>query len=233
MDVTENLKKVLSEIEKSESDAGRDPGSVKLIAVSKTKPVEMIQEAYDAGQRDFGENYVQEIVNKSPLLPPDIRWHMIGHLQRNKVRQIIDKVCMIHGVDSLKLAEEISRQAEKREMVMPVLMEVNIGSEESKSGVRPEEVRALAEEMGKLPGISLRGLMCVPPVCEDPGDSREYFRRMQKLSVDIMPENIDNKSVCELSMGMSHDFREAIYCGATMVRIGTDIFGERDYSNKK
>ncbi len=230
MGVAENLNEVLSEIRLAERNAGREESSVGLIAVSKTKSADLIREAYDAGQRDFGENYVQEILSKAPLLPSDIRWHMIGHLQRNKVRQIIDKVSMIHSVDSLKLAQEISKEAVKKGIVMPVLIEVNIGEEESKSGAAPEETVALAEEITKLPGISLKGLMCVPPVCSEPSESERYFDRLRELNIDIKDRKIDNGSVCELSMGMSHDFPEAIKCGATMVRVGTRIFGERDYS---
>lgn len=232
MGVAENLKTVLSEIESVEDAEGRGRGSVRLIAVSKTKSEELIREAYDAGQRDFGENYVQEILKKAPVLPADIKWHMIGHLQRNKVRQIIDKVYMIHSVDSLKLAQEISKEAEKKGIIMPVLIEVNVGGEESKSGIALEDAVSLAEEAGKLPGIELRGLMCVPPVCEDPSDSIPYFTKLKEIFVDIKGKKSDNSGVCELSMGMSHDYPEAIRCGATMVRIGTRIFGERDYSNR-
>ncbi len=211
----------------------RRRSEITLIAVSKTKPVEMLQEVYNAGVRDFGENKVQEICEKYDKLPPDIRWHMIGHLQRNKVKYIIDKVCMIHSVDSYRLAEEINIQAKKRRIVMPVLMEVNIAGEQTKYGVSKEDAILLAQEMSHLDNLHVQGLMAVAPYVEDPEDNRKYFQQIRKLAVDIQRKNIDNIDMHALSIGMTGDYAVAIEEGATMVRVGTGIFGERDYSIRR
>lgn len=227
--VKENLEQVRENIKKACENAKRDVSEVTLIAVSKTKPVPMLQEAYDAGSRDFGENKVQEIMDKYPVLPEDIRWHMIGHLQRNKVKYIVDKVCLIHSVDSLRLAEEISSQAEKKQVEVDILVEVNIAQEESKFGTSREEAIALVEEISRLPHIHVLGLMTIAPFVENPEDNRKYFKQIKELSVDIMQKNIDNVSMGVLSMGMTGDYMVAIEEGATMVRVGTGIFGERDY----
>lgn len=227
--VKENLEQVRENIKKACENAKRDVSEVTLIAVSKTKPVPMLQEAYDAGSRDFGENKVQEIMDKYPVLPEDIRWHMIGHLQRNKVKYIVDKVCLIHSVDSLRLAEEISSQAEKKQVEVDILVEVNIAQEESKFGTSREEAIALVEEISRLPHIHVRGLMTIAPFVENPEDNRKYFKQIKELSVDIMQKNIDNVSMGILSMGMTGDYMVAIEEGATMVRVGTGIFGERNY----
>ena len=228
--VTENLKKVEEKITEACQRAGRDRSEVTLIAVSKTKPESMVEEAYFAGQRDFGENKVQEICRKTEVLPADIHWHMIGHLQRNKVRQVIDKACMIHSVDSLRLAETISQEAVKHELTMPILIEVNVAQEESKFGVTSEETIALVEEIAKLPGLSIKGLMTIAPYVEDPEQNRPIFRKLKQLSVDIANKNINNVTMSVLSMGMTNDYVVAIEEGATMVRVGTGIFGERDYT---
>ena len=204
---------------------------VTLIAVSKTKPVSDIQQVYEAGCRDFGENKVQELVDKYEYMPKDIRWHMIGHLQRNKVKYIVDKVYLIHSVDSLRLAEEISRQAVKKNVVCNILIEVNMGGEDTKFGLmNNEEVIALVREISQLPGIAIKGLMTVAPYTENAEENRGIFRAMKQLSVDIAKENIDNVSSEILSMGMSGDYEVAIEEGATYIRVGTNIFGERDYS---
>ena len=200
-----------------------------LIAVSKTKPVPMLEEIYSDGVRDFGENKVQEICAKQPVLPDDIRWHMIGHLQTNKVRQVIDKACMIHSVDSLKLAQVIEKEAAKKDLVVPVLFEVNVAEEESKFGARTEETAAIIQEIALLPHVRVRGLMTIAPFVDDPEENRPVFRRLKELSVDIAEKNINNVSMCELSMGMTGDFEVAIEEGATFVRIGTAIFGARNY----
>ena len=227
------VEKNISEVEKRISEAvkaaGRSENEVTLIAVSKTKPVEMIKEAYDTGIRDFGENKVQEIMEKYPLLPSDIRWHLIGHLQTNKVKYIIDKVCMIHSVDSLKLAEEISRQAVKHNVTVDILIEVNVAAEESKFGVRPEDAIDLCRDISTLPGIRIRGLMTVAPFTSDPEENRPVFCALRQLFVDIDGKNIDNVCMDCLSMGMSGDYTVAIEEGATFVRVGTSIFGQRDY----
>ena len=228
--VIENLKKVEDKIAAACARAGRAREEVTLIAVSKTKPESMVEEAYSVGQRDFGENKVQEICRKTEVLPADIRWHMIGHLQRNKVRQVVGKACMIHSVDSLRLAEAISQEAVKQDITVSVLIEVNVAKEESKFGVTTEETIALIEEAAKLPHISIRGLMTIAPFVEDPEENRPIFRKLKQLSVDIAAKNINNVTMSVLSMGMTNDYEVAIEEGATMVRVGTGIFGERDYT---
>ncbi len=225
----ENLAAVEQRIAEACARAGRSRDEVTLIAVSKTKPVEMLSEAYDAGTRDFGENKPQEIRDKYPQLPEDIHWHMIGHLQRNKIKYIIDKVCMIHSVDSLRLAQAIDEAAEKLGIVMPVLVEVNVAGEESKDGIRPEETEDFVREISVLPHIHVEGLMTIAPYTENPEENRPYFRKLSKLCVDIREKNIDNVSMYSLSMGMTGDYEIAIEEGATMVRVGTGIFGERFY----
>ena len=225
----ENLKIVKDNIEAACLKANRSPGDVTLIAVSKTKPVSMLMEAYEAGARDFGENKVQELVDKAPLLPGDIRWHMIGHLQRNKVKYIIDKVAMIHSVDSLRLAEEIDKEAKKHGLTMDILIEVNVANEENKFGVSVEEAPALVAEIAKLSAVNIRGLMTVAPFTENSEDNRTYFQKLKQLSVDIEQKNIDNVNMSMLSMGMTGDYTVAIEEGATYVRVGTGIFGERVY----
>ena len=228
--VAENLEQVRKNIELACKEAGRDPKEVTLISVSKTKPVSMLQEAYDAGSRDFGENKVQEIMDKVPQLPSDIRWHMIGHLQRNKVKYIVDKVALIHSVDSLRLAETIEHEAAKHNVTIPVLIEVNVAQEESKFGLKTEEVLSLVESVATFPHIHIEGLMTIAPYVEDPEENRGIFRQLKKLSVDIAAKNIDNVRMDILSMGMTGDYMVAIEEGATMVRVGTGIFGERNYA---
>ena len=227
----ENLRNVESQIQASCEKSGRQREDVTLIAVSKTKPVELLQEAYDAGVRDFGENKVQEICDKYDRLPSDIRWHMIGHLQRNKVKYIIDKVCMIHSVDSYRLAEEINIHAKKHKLVMPVLIEVNIAQEQTKFGVSKDDAMQLIEEAAHLDSIQIQGLMAVAPYVENAEENRKYFQELAKLAVDIRAKNIDNVVMRVLSMGMTGDYAVAIEEGAAMVRVGT-IFGERDYRKK-
>ena len=228
--VAENLEQVRKNIELACKEAGRDPKEVTLISVSKTKPVSMLQEAYDAGSRDFGENKVQEIMDKVPQLPSDIRWHMIGHLQRNKVKYIVDKVALIHSVDSLRLAETIEHEAVKHNVTVPVLIEVNVAQEESKFGLKTEEVLSLVESVAAFPHIHIEGLMTIAPYVEDPEENRGIFRQLRKLSVDIATKNINNVNMSVLSMGMTGDYQVAVQEGATMVRVGTGIFGERNYA---
>jgi len=206
---------------------------VSLVAVSKTHPVEDILEVYREGQRDFGENKVQELVSKYEQLPKDIRWHMIGHLQTNKVKYIIDKVCMIHSVDSLKLAQVIDKEAQKHDLVMPVLIEINIGEEESKSGIPAREAADLMHDLAGLKHIKVKGLMCIPPAHENEKETRNYFSSLRNLSIDIKDRNIDNIQMEILSMGMSDDYVIAISEGSNIVRVGTSIFGMRDYTNSK
>ncbi len=225
----ENLDNVLKNIADSEERSGRKQGDVTLIAVSKTKPVEMIKEVYDLGIRDFGENRVQELTGKYDKLPSDIRWHLIGHLQTNKVKYIIDKAYMIHSVDSLKLANEISREAVKHSVTANILIEVNVAGEESKFGVSPEGLEDLIRKISVLPAIRIRGLMTVAPYVVDSEENRQIFVKMKQFAVDITRKNIDNVTMDCLSMGMSGDYTVAVEEGATFVRVGTSIFGERNY----
>ena len=227
--VAENYRHVLKKVEEACARSGRDPKDVTLIAVSKTKPIEMIEEAMEAGARVFGENKVQELCDKYEQLPKDLHWHLIGHLQRNKVKYIVDKAELIHSVDSLKLAEEISKEALKKNMEVNILIEVNVADEESKFGVSVEETLALVEEIAKLPGIHIQGLMTIAPYTTDPEENRPVFRTLKKLAVDIKKKNIDNVCMDVLSMGMTGDYQVAVEEGATLVRVGTGIFGERNY----
>ena len=226
----ENLTEVEAKIEQACKNAGRDRDEVTLIAVSKTKPVTMLQEIYEQGIRCFGENKVQEMVEKYEEMPKDIKWHMIGHLQRNKVKYIIDKSSLIHSVDSYRLAEEINIQAKKKNVVMPILIEVNIAKEDSKFGIYTEDSIQLVDEIAKLENIAVKGLMTIAPYVEDPEENLQYFRNINQLSVDITNKNIDNVSMDILSMGMTGDYTVAIEEGATMVRVGTGIFGARNYN---
>lgn len=226
--LAENLKQVEENIEKACARAGRKREEITLIAVSKTKPASMLSEIYDCGIRDFGENKVQEICEKRELLPADIRWHMIGHLQRNKVKYIVKDTALIHSVDSYRLAEEINIQAKKIRRVVPVLIEVNIAKEASKFGIAYEETLQLAEEIAHLDSLEVQGLMTIAPYVENPEDNRIYFKKIRELSVDIAKENIDNVRMDILSMGMTGDYMTAIEEGATIVRVGTGIFGARN-----
>ncbi|MCQ2539737.1 MAG: YggS family pyridoxal phosphate-dependent enzyme [Acetatifactor sp.] len=227
--IRENIEAVKQKMAGACDRSGRKMDEVTLITVSKTKPVEMLKEAYDAGPRDFGENKVQGLLDKIPVLPQDIRWHMIGHLQTNKVKYIVDKVYMIHSVDSLKLAKEISKEAVKKNVTVKILIEVNVAEEETKFGTTTEQVISLTEEIAALPGIQIEGLMTIAPFVEDPEENRVYFCKLKQLSVDIKAKNIDNVHMNVLSMGMTGDYEVAIEEGATYVRVGTGIFGERQY----
>ena len=227
--IKDNLKCVQKNIEDATLRSNRCSTDIHLIAVSKTKPVEQLMEVYQEGIRDFGENKVQEMTLKYEQMPKDIRWHMIGHLQTNKVKYIADKVYMIHSVDSEKLAQEINRQALKVNRVIPILIEVNIAAETSKFGVNPDSCIELIETIHQMPGILVKGLMAVPPDVDNPEENRVYFNRLKQLSVDITQKNIDNVSMDILSMGMSGDYMVAIDEGATYIRVGTGIFGKRNY----
>lgn len=228
--IRDNLEQVRKKIDEACDKAGRDREQVTLISVSKTKPLSMLMEAYEAGSRDFGENKVQELLDKMPQMPEDVRWHMIGHLQRNKVKYIVGKVYMIHSVDSLRLAEEISREAVKQQTEVNILLEVNVAGEESKFGVMAEETEDLVRAASKLPGICVCGLMTIAPFVENAEENRQYFRKLRQLSVDIERKNIDNVNMNVLSMGMTGDYSVAVEEGATYVRVGTAIFGERNYA---
>ena len=228
--LADNLQQVNTNIEKACASVSRNPDEVTLVAVSKTKPVSMLLEAYHAGARVFGENKVQEIMDKYDQLPSDIQWHMIGHLQRNKVKYIIDKVAMIHSVDSLRLAQTIEQEAAKKGLVMPVLLEVNVAEEDSKFGLKVNEVLPLLKEISTFSHIKVMGLMTIAPFVENPEENREVFRTLKKLSVDISTKNINNVNMSVLSMGMTGDYQVAVQEGSTMVRVGTGIFGERNYA---
>jgi pyridoxal phosphate enzyme (YggS family) len=207
--------------------AARSPSEVKLVAVSKTFPAESVAQAYELGQRLFGENRVQELVDKQPALPKDIEWHFIGRLQRNKVKYIIDKVALIHSVDSVGLAREISRHAVIKGVEVPVLIQVNLGGEESKAGFYEEGLRQGVTDVAGLPGVRIQGLMTIGPYFEDPEEARPLFRRMKTLIREVAGWNIPGTEIRLLSMGMSHDYKVAIEEGADIVRVGSAIFGWR------
>lgn len=226
----DNLEKVEHNVAEACKRAGRDRSEVTLIAVSKTKPVDMLQEIYAEGVRDFGENKVQEMCGKMDQMSADIKWHMIGHLQRNKVKYIVGRTELIHSVDTYRLAEEINIQAKKKNITVPILVEINIANEESKFGISAEEAILLVEDIAKLENVRIRGLMAIAPYVVDAEENRLYFRKIKQLSVDITNKNIDNVSMEILSMGMTGDYMVAIEEGATMVRVGTGIFGERNYN---
>ena len=228
--IAQNISNVKKIMNLAAEKAGRNTEDITLISVSKTKPVSMLLEAYEAGSRDFGENKVQELIDKYEVMPQDIRWHMIGHLQRNKVKYIVGKVALIHSVDSLKLAEEISKEALKKEVTVSVLIEVNIAGEESKYGVSPQEAEELIRQIAILPGIKIEGLMTIAPYVDNSEDNRQYFAKLRQLLVDINSKNIDNVNMNVLSMGMTGDYAVAIEEGATYVRVGTGIFGDRQYT---
>ena len=227
--VSENLKVVEENIIRACERSGRKRSDVTLIAVSKTKPVTMMEEAIASGVSIFGENKVQEILKKQPLLPGGAEWHLIGHLQRNKVRSIAGKVAMIHSVDSLRLAEQIQKEYQIQDLTAKILVEVNIAREESKFGLMPEETEEVIREIAKMPNIKVCGLMTIAPFVQDPEENRIHFKNLRKLLVDINSKNIDNISMMGLSMGMTGDYEVAIEEGATFVRVGTGIFGRRKY----
>ena len=225
--VQEQLNEVRQKIVQACERAGRNPSEVKLIAVSKTKPVSMIEEAIACGQTVFGENKVQELCDKIPQLPANLEWHLIGHLQRNKVKYIVDKVVLIHSVDTVRLAKQISQEAIKAGVTVQILLEVNVAREESKFGFMEEEVEEAVREIAAFPNIQIVGLMTIAPFVADPEENRIYFKKLHQLCVDINKKNIDNIRMSELSMGMTGDYEVAIEEGATMVRVGTGIFGTR------
>lgn len=228
--IKENLAHVQENIKAACKRAGRDEKEVTLIAVSKTKPVEMIREAIEYGIIDFGENKVQEMCNKMEVIPEKLNWHLIGHLQTNKVKYIVDKAYLIHSVDSIKLASTINELAQKKGVVCNILVEVNVAGEESKFGIKPSECESFIREISRYKNIKVRGLMTIAPFVENPEDNRIHFASLKKLLVDINRKNIDNVSMDVLSMGMTNDYEVAVEEGATLVRVGTGIFGERNYN---
>lgn len=231
-ELNENLRNVKERVAQAARRAGRNPGDVTVLAVSKTKPESDIMDLYASGQRDFGENYIQELREKADHLPKDIRWHMIGHLQRNKVKYIAEYISMIHSVDTKELAETIEKEAAKHDRIIPVLIEVNVAGEESKFGVSCEEAPALAAFIDALPHLMLRGFMTSAPLVDDPEKDRPVFRALRQLSVDTDLKKLNNSDIDTLSMGMSNDFEVAVEEGSTIVRVGTDIFGKRNYPEK-
>ncbi len=226
----ENLDHVEEEIRKACERSGRSREEVTLIAVSKTKPVSMLEEAYGLGVRVFGENKVQELVEKYDALPEDIEWHMIGHLQRNKIKYIIGKAALIHSVDSLRLAEAIDKEAAKQNTAARILIEVNVAREESKFGLMPEAVPEFVDKVSEFAHLKVEGLMTIAPFVENPEENRPIFAYLRKISVDIAKKNAHNTNMSVLSMGMTNDYQVAVEEGATMVRVGTGIFGERSYA---
>ncbi len=228
--IKENLSYVEEKIAKACERVGRKREEVTLIAVSKTKPVAAIKEAMEYGTTHFGENKVQEIMDKYEAISESLNWHMIGHLQRNKVKYIVDKVVLIHSVDSLRLAEQINEEAKKKNVIAKILIEVNMAGEESKFGVKPEETLSLIEQIALLTNVKIMGLMTIAPYVENGEENRIYFQKMRQLNIDIKSKNIDNVCMDILSMGMTGDYEVAVEEGATMVRVGTGIFGERNYA---
>ena len=228
--IKENVAEVEARIQAACKRAGRRREEVTLIAVSKTKPVRDIYEVMETGFKDFGENKVQEMCDKMEMIQQPLNWHMIGHLQRNKVKYIVDKATLIHSVDSLRLAQQISQEAQNKSVESNILIEVNVAEEESKFGLSTAEVIQMVEEISKLPSVHIKGLMTVAPFTDNPEENRPYFRNLKQLAVDIAEKNIDNVTMSVLSMGMTGDYEVAIEEGATMVRVGTGIFGARIYS---
>ena len=228
-EIERNVKNIRAEIARAASEAGRDPDEILLAAATKTNSAEAVRAAVKAGVDICGENRVQEMLEKNALGAYDgVPLHFIGHLQKNKVRQVVGLCALIHSADSLPLLQEISRIAEKRGLVQDVLLEINIGNEASKSGFRPEELESVLEEATRFPALRVRGLMAIPPICAKPEDNRPFFLQMQKLFVDNRQKKYDNIRMDFLSMGMSGDFAEAVRCGANLVRIGSGIFGPRN-----
>lgn len=224
-----SIEEINRNIEKAAKKSGRSAEDIKLIAVTKTRTIEEMEEVKELGILDFGENRVQELETKHPKFTNDINWHLIGHLQRNKVRHIIDKVKLIHSVDSLRLAKMINKEAAKKDLVMDILIQVNVSQEESKFGLAMNEVLPLLKGIVKFENIRVKGLMTMAPYTKNPEENRKYFKELNKLAIDINSKKIDNVYIEELSMGMTNDYAVAIEEGATMIRVGTAIFGNRDY----
>lgn len=232
-EIQKNLADVEAKIQKAAEKAGRKREEIKLVAVSKTNPVEAIEAAVDAKINVFGENKVQELTEKIDYFEgkgQQLEWHLIGHLQTNKCKYVVGRTALIHSVDSYKLASEINKEAVKKNVICDILIEINIGDEESKFGCTPDDCENLIRQISELSNVRVKGLMCVAPYVENSEENRPLFRQMKNLSVDIMSKNIDNVSMCELSMGMTGDYEVAIEEGATIVRVGTGIFGKRNYA---
>ncbi|GKX28796.1 YggS family pyridoxal phosphate enzyme [Vallitalea longa] len=230
--ISDNIQEVLDNIKQAAEKVGRNKDDITLIAVSKTKPVEYIEEAMRSNILDMGENKVQEIRHKYEVLGDKVKWHMIGHLQTNKVKYIVDKVCLIHSVDSLKLAEKINSEAIKADKIMDILIQLNVANEDTKFGLMTDELTNFITAVSKLSNLRIKGLMTIAPYVTDSEDNRHIFREIKQLAVDIKRKNIDNVNMDILSMGMTNDYMVAIEEGSTMVRVGTGIFGKRDYNKR-
>ncbi|MBR2309659.1 MAG: YggS family pyridoxal phosphate-dependent enzyme [Oscillospiraceae bacterium] len=231
MNIAENVAKIKENIRQTAIAAGRDPNEILLCAATKMNDADAVRQAVAAGVDVCGENRVQELTAKlADNAYEGAPVHFIGHLQTNKVRQVVGKVDLIQSVDSLRLLDAINKEAAKQRIVQDVLLEVNIGSEESKSGFSPDQIFAVLENVASFDSIRVKGLMAIPPICHFPGENRKFFQEMYRLAVDITTKKYDNVLVDILSMGMSGDYQDAIACGSTMIRVGTAIFGPRDYS---
>ncbi|WP_434311165.1 YggS family pyridoxal phosphate-dependent enzyme [Hominifimenecus sp. rT4P-3] len=226
--VAENYREVEARVAAACERCGRRREAVTLIAVSKTKPVDMIRELIEIGVKDFGENKPQELKSKTEEIVEPLHWHLIGNLQTNKVKYVVGRACLIHSVSSLHLAEAIQKEAEKKALTCQILVEVNIAGEETKSGIAKEDAAQLIRQMAEFPNLKICGLMAIAPPVEDPEENRVHFRAMRKLKEEIAALDIPGVSMEELSMGMTGDFEVAIEEGATMVRVGTAIFGHRE-----
>lgn len=227
--ICDNLKNIEKRISVACERVGRNRNDVKLIAVSKTKPIEDIKEAVSCGITDLGENKVQELKDKMEVLE-QLRWHMIGHLQTNKVKYIVGKVALIHSLDSIRLAEAIEREAAKKNILVDALVQVNIANEDTKFGILPEDTELFIKNLAQYTHINVKGLMTVAPYTSNPETNRPYFKKLKKIMVDLNSKNVDNGNMNVLSMGMTGDFEVAIEEGATHVRVGTGIFGRRNYN---
>ena len=226
----QNLRNVQAKIAAACERANRNPEDVLLVAVSKTKPLSDVEELIKCNQQDFGENKVQELVDKYENVSTSVNWHLIGHLQTNKVKYIVDKACLIHSVDSVHLAKEIEKEAAKKGVIAKILIQVNIAKEDTKFGISEEDIYDLIDEIKNFEHIQIEGLMTIAPFVENPEINRVHFRNLHQLSLDIKSKNIDNVNMNVLSMGMTNDYEVAIEEGATIVRVGTGIFGARNYN---
>ena len=231
MSIAENVASIRKNIRNAALAAGRDPGEISLCAATKTNDTENVRIAIAAGVDCCGENRVQEFLKKSEENAYEgVPVHFIGHLQTNKVRQVVGKVSLIQSVDSVKLLQTIQKEAARQGIVQDILLEVNIGQEDSKSGFPVSEIHSICESMNEYPNVFVKGFMTIPPICQNSGENRKFFQEMYNLSVDITAKKYDNVWVEILSMGMTDDYTDAIACGSTMIRVGTGIFGPRDYS---
>ncbi len=231
-EIKNNLENIFDRVGAAAEKSGRTMEDIRVIAVTKTVEVDRIKNVYEYGLRDMGENRVQELTEKYDKLPPDCKWHLIGHLQTNKVKYIIDKIEMIHSVDSIELAKEINSRAAKCQRKIDILLQVNVSGEDTKFGISPNDVDEYVGIISQMENISLKGLMTIAPFNQDPQVIRPVFRNLYNIYIDIKRKNIDNVNMDYLSMGMSNDFEVAIEEGANIVRIGTGIFGKRDYTQK-